>query len=202
MPDTLSMLYLLVLQLCQFYLFILVMRFAMHFARADFYNPLVQSIIKATDWLVAPLQKIIRPGRRIDPATLIAAVLFGAITTAIISKIVFAEQALSIPGLFLAGVLGAAYTLLQMYMLAIIALVIMSWIAPRPSHPAPLLIAQITYPIIAPLQRIIPPIGGMIDLSPLVAFFGITIAKIGINSITNLPIVKTIISNLIIVGLQ
>lgn len=187
MPSTLW----LFVQLFQLYLFILMMRFALHFARADFYNPLVQGIIKATDWLVAPLQKVLRPGRHFDPATLVAALLFSAITSAVLSKVMPVSLG-NIAALLCAGVLGTFYTLLRMYMLAIIALAIMSWIAPQPTHPAPLLIAQITRPILAPLQRIIPPLGGMIDISPLIAIFGIKILQIVIA-----PAASTFIPELI-----
>lgn len=188
----------LVMQLFQLYLFILVMRFALHFARADFYNPLVQSIIKATDWLIAPLQKILRPGRHIDPATLVAAVLFSAITTALVSRLLPVSPA-SIVALLCAGVLGSIYILLQMYTVALFAMVIMSWVAPQPTHPAPLLILQILRPLVAPFQRIIPPLFGTIDLSPLVIFFGIVIAK---NIVILLANCIHTIPNLIIVGLQ
>lgn len=188
----------LLMQLFQLYLFILMMRFALHFARADFYNPLVQGIIKATDWLVAPLQKILRPGRHIDPATLVAAVLFSAITSALISRLLPVSP-INIVGLLIAGALGSVYMLLQMYTVALFAMILMSWVAPQPTHPAPLLIVQIIRPLMAPLQRIIPPLGGVIDLSPLVVFFGIVVAK---NIVIILANYIHIIPKLIIVGLQ
>lgn len=192
----------LLLQLFQLFLFILMMRFALHLARADFYNPLVQGIIKATDWLVAPLQKVIRPGRHIDPATFIAGVAFAAITSALISTMAIGATPLSlqsVTALIGAGVLGAVYTLLRMYMLAIFGRVIMSWIMPQPTHPAPLLILQITRPLMAPLQRFIPPIGGMIDISPLVVIIGITLLQNLVIQLAN-HIITT--HTLIIVGLQ
>ena len=188
----------LLLQLFQLFLFILMMRFALHLARADFYNPLVQGIIKATDWLVAPLQKVIRPGRYIDPATLIAGVAFAAITSALLSRVT-PTSLQNVMTLVSAGGVGAVYTLLRMYMLAIFAGVIMSWIMPQPSHPAPLLILQITRPLMAPLQRIIPPIGGVIDISPLIVVFGITILQNIVIELANHIITA---HDLIIVGLQ
>lgn len=166
--------------LFQLYLFVLMMRFALHLARADFYNPLVQTIIKATDWVVAPIQKVVRPGRHVDLATLIAAVLFGALTTAALHYLVIHQvvvKGVVITGFLGAGIIGAACTLLNVYFLGLIALAIMSWVAPRPTHPAPLLIIQITRPILAPVQRFVPPIGGMIDLSPMIVLFAILLTK-------------------------
>ena len=166
--------------LFQLYLFILTMRFALHLARTDFYNPLVQIIIKLTDWLIAPLQKLVRPGRYVDAATVIAAVLFGALTTAVLFWLSIGQVVVfpRLVAIFIgAGALGAAYSLLNVYFLGLIALAIMSWIAPRPTHPAPLLIIQITRPILAPVQRFVPPIGGVIDLSPMIVLFAIWLIK-------------------------
>jgi YggT family protein len=57
------------------------------------------------------------------------------------------------------------FTLLN---LAILARVLLSWIRVSPYHPAVELLYRITEPILAPLRRIIPPIG-MVDISPIVA---------------------------------
>lgn len=53
--------------------------------------------------------------------------------------------------------------------LAILAEVLLSWIRPDPYHPAVQFIRSITSPILDPLRRVIPPIGGMFDISPIVA---------------------------------
>ena len=57
------------------------------------------------------------------------------------------------------------FTLLS---LAILARVLLSWVRVSPYHPAVELLYQITDPILAPLRRIIPPVG-MMDISPIIA---------------------------------
>ena len=57
------------------------------------------------------------------------------------------------------------FTLLS---LAILARVLLSWVRVNPYHPAVEFLYQITEPILAPLRRIIPPVG-MADISPIVA---------------------------------
>jgi YggT family protein len=52
--------------------------------------------------------------------------------------------------------------------LAIVARVLLSWFRVNPYHPAIQLLYQVTEPILAPLRRVIPPLG-MLDISPLVA---------------------------------
>jgi len=57
------------------------------------------------------------------------------------------------------------FTLLS---LAILARVLLSWVRVSPYHPAVELLYRITEPILAPLRRVIPPIG-MVDISPVIA---------------------------------
>ncbi len=54
--------------------------------------------------------------------------------------------------------------------LAILARVLLSWVSVSPYHPAVELLYQITEPILAPLRRVIPPVG-MMDISPIIAMF-------------------------------
>lgn len=53
--------------------------------------------------------------------------------------------------------------------LAIIARALISWVPVDPYNPAVRFLDQITEPIMAPLRRVIPPIGGAIDITPIVA---------------------------------
>ncbi len=57
------------------------------------------------------------------------------------------------------------FTLLN---LAILARVLLSWVRVSPYHPAVELLYRITEPILAPLRRIIPPLG-MVDISSVIA---------------------------------
>ncbi len=57
------------------------------------------------------------------------------------------------------------FTLLS---LAVLARVLLSWVRVSPYHPAVEFLYRITEPILAPLRRIIPPLG-MVDLSPVIA---------------------------------
>ena len=52
--------------------------------------------------------------------------------------------------------------------LAILARVLLSWVRVSPYHPAVEFLYRITEPILAPLRRVIPPVG-MADISPIVA---------------------------------
>ena len=71
--------------------------------------------------------------------------------------------------------------LLQVYLYAVIAWIILSWIRVSPDHPVArvsVFLDRIIYPILLPLRRVIPPLrlgGGLLDLSPIVLIIAIQI---------------------------
>jgi YggT family protein len=68
--------------------------------------------------------------------------------------------------------------LLQVYSYVLLARALVSWIPNLdPYNPIVQFLYQITEPVLDPIRRLIPPVGGMIDISMLVAFFGIMILQ-------------------------
>jgi YggT family protein len=59
---------------------------------------------------------------------------------------------------------------LSLYNYVILARVLISWFNPNPYNPIVDAIYRLTEPVLAPIRRILPPMGGF-DLSPLVVFF-------------------------------
>jgi YggT family protein len=64
------------------------------------------------------------------------------------------------------GILNLLFTVLS---LAVIARALLSWFDPGLRYPISQLLVDLTEPIIAPIRRVVPPVGGMNDLSPLIA---------------------------------
>ncbi len=60
---------------------------------------------------------------------------------------------------------------------AVIARALISWVPMDPYNPIVRFLDSITEPILGPLRRIIPPIGGTIDISPIVALILIQIVQ-------------------------
>ncbi len=75
---------------------------------------------------------------------------------------------------FIINFFDLLFTLLSF---AIIARALISWVPVDPYNPAVRFLDQITNPIIAPLRRVIPPIGGAIDITPIVALVLIQIVQ-------------------------
>ncbi|MBX6753250.1 MAG: YggT family protein [Thermorudis peleae] len=53
--------------------------------------------------------------------------------------------------------------------LAIVIRAVLSWFDPTASNPISRFLVQLTEPLIAPIRRVLPLVGGVLDLSPLVA---------------------------------
>ncbi len=146
--------------------FILLLRFWLPWVGADFRNPVSQGILKATSPLINPLRRILPSIGRIDTATVLVAFLVQAITVVAVLLI------MGIPVLPKFVVIASIFELLtlslRMFTFAIILRIVLSWIAPNTYNPATALLADLTDPILRPLRRYIPPIGGF-DVSPIFA---------------------------------
>ena len=59
--------------------------------------------------------------------------------------------------------------LLRLYLILIVVRAVLSWLRPDPTAPLVRLLNWITEPALAPIRRILPPIGGRVDLSPMIA---------------------------------
>ncbi|GAA3893365.1 YggT family protein [Halomonas cibimaris] len=156
------------------YLFILMLRFLLQASGADYYNPMSQSVVKITQPVVQPFQRFLGPvAGRFDLATLAA----GAVLKILSIIAIFMIIGVGIPplgGVLIAGVAALLGAILKIYFFALIVMIILSWVAPNASHPGALLVMQLVEPIMAPVRRVIPPLG-MIDLSPIVVFIGINL---------------------------
>jgi YggT family protein len=59
--------------------------------------------------------------------------------------------------------------LFRVYSILILIRVLLTWVSVSPYHPAIRILHQVTDPVILPLRRLIPPIGGTVDVSPIAA---------------------------------
>lgn len=67
---------------------------------------------------------------------------------------------------------------LQLYSYVLLARALVSWIPNLdPYHPAVQFLYQITEPVLEPIRKIIPPLGGVMDISIIVAFFAIIVLE-------------------------
>jgi YggT family protein len=147
----------------------LIARFLMQLLRAPFRNPIGQAVVALTDWAVKPLRRILPGFRGIDWASLIAAFVFQLLW--LLALYAIFGRGFSLSGEGIAYVLGISVVELikgMLWLLVIVVIVqaVLSWVAP--DGPLAGLLNAMTFPFLRPLRRVIPPIGGALDLTPLI----------------------------------
>jgi len=149
---------------------VLLLRILLEAVRADWYNPVCQALIKITDPLVKPVSKLTPRAGKVNLAAII--VLYVLQVVGLLILYLLAGQTPDPLVLALLAVMRLVRLLLVVYMVLIIATVIVSWIGQNVRHPIIPLLFQLTDPVLAPIRRVMPDLGGF-DLSPLVAIIAI-----------------------------
>ncbi|HET8876318.1 MAG TPA: YggT family protein [Casimicrobiaceae bacterium] len=147
----------------------LLLRLVMQLLRAPFRNPLGQAVMALTDWIVKPLRKVLPGYRGVDWATVVSAIVFQFAWLLALQFTFGRAFALFGPGiafLLLATVIALVKALLWLVIIVVFAQAILSWVAP--DGPLAGVLNALTFPVLRPVRRVVPPIGGMLDLSPLI----------------------------------
>ena len=147
------------------YVMILLLRIWMQWARTDFYNPLSQFIVKVTQPIVGPLRRVIPSLGPIDSSSLLVAFLLMTIKYPLLLLIQSGEISLS-PYNLQFGLISVIKSAGYLVFWVIIIRSIMSWISQGRS-PMDYVLLQLTEPLMAPVRRIIPAMGGL-DFSAMV----------------------------------
>ena len=158
------------------YLLIIMLRFLLQIARADFYNPMSQFAVKATNPALLPLRKIIPGVMGIDLASLVLALLLQYVVIQV-SAFILGFGLINPLSVVIWGLVGTLALTVNIFFWSLIIMVIASWVAPQSGHPALLLVNQLVEPIMAPFRKIMPDMGG-IDLSPIFAFLALNVAQV------------------------
>jgi YggT family protein len=139
-------------------------------------------VMAVTDWLVKPLRRMLPKSlaqSRVDWASVIAAVIL-ALAYALLWALLFGVLmgALELAPVVLLTLLSFALKMLvrvalQTLFILVLGFAILSWV--QPGSPAYALLGRLTEPLLAPLRRVVPAVGG-VDLSALVLIVLLQIA--------------------------
>ncbi len=150
---------------CAFFL-----RFWMQWARVPFHNPFAQFVVRVTDFAVRPLRKIIPGLFGLDWSSLLllfSAELLSVLAVHWVMGYPFSVAgAQVIPGFLLMALAATLSLVLYVLMGFILIQAVLSWINPFSPY-APVFYA-LARPLLAPFQKLIPPIGG-VDVTPVAA---------------------------------
>ena len=153
------------------YLLIVLLRFVLQLVRANFYNPLCQFVVKATQPLLKPLRRIIPSIFGLDMSSLVLAILVQLALMALTLLLTYGTTGYPLQ-LFIWSIIGVTALFLKIFFFALIISVILSWVAPGSHNPGAELVNQICEPALAPFRKILPNLGGL-DLSPIFAFLAL-----------------------------
>ena len=158
------------------YLLIILLRFILQLVRADFYNPLSQFVVRATQPLVRPLRRLIPGLAGLDLASLILAIIVQLLLMAL--TLLLMGYGADIPGLagqlLIWSIIGVTSLFIKVFFFALIVSVILSWVAPGSYNPGAQLVNQLCEPVLAPFRKLIPNLGGL-DISPIFAFIALNL---------------------------
>lgn len=156
------------------YATLVLLRFLLQWVRADFYNPLSQFIVKATQPVLNPLRRVIPSISGLDTASLVLAWL--VITLEQLAILAIGGLGVQPVAAMLLAIPEMVSLIINIFLFAILIGVIISWINPGSYNPAIGLIHSLTEPLLNPVRRRLPDMGGL-DLSPMVVMVGLVVLE-------------------------
>ena len=156
-------------------LLILLLRFLLQLVGADFYNPISQLLNRITNPLLSPLRRVVPRFRRQDLSPLVLLLLVQMLCMVGMLAL-YGRPLPGLPMLLAWALVGVLVLTLNLYFFILLAVIILSWVAPGSAHPMVRLMYQLCAPVMAPFRAMLPPMGGL-DLSPILLFIAINILE-------------------------
>lgn len=158
------------------YLIALLLRLLLQWVRAGFHNPIAQFLVTITNPLLRPLRRVVPGFAGIDWALVVLILAVQILEIMLLALIVGAP----IPGVAALLVLSLGHLLrliIYIYIVTIIVQVVISWVNPHAYNAATVLIYSLNDPLLRPVRRLLPPLGGL-DLTPLLVLIGLNLLLI------------------------
>jgi len=165
------------------YISLVMIRFLLAIVRADFYNPISQTIVRFTNPPLVLLRRIIPPVGRIDTSAIVLMLILQLLELWLRTFII--GHPVPVTALFVLAIFELIKLTIWVYIIALILQAIMSWINPgmyQMQNPMVSILHQLTTPIMKPIRNILPRTG-MIDFSPMLAIIGLYVLLIIVNGI-------------------
>lgn len=156
------------------YLLIVLLRFILQLVKADFYNPISQFIVRATQPLLRPVRRVIPGFGGVDLAALVLALLLQFLLMTVVLVLLGVNPGALLPNLLVWSLIGITSLFIKVFFFALIISVILSWVAQGSHNPGALLVQQICEPLLEPFRRLLPSLGGL-DISPIFAFLALNL---------------------------
>lgn len=162
------------------YIGAVLIRFLLALARANFYNPLSQFLVKITNPVLAPLRRLIPPLGKLDTAAVVLAL--GLMILKVFLLVGIQGDSVNFVTVIVFSVVELLRMVINIYIFALIIQAVLSWVGNSYGNPLADLLNSMTDPILRPIRRVVPTIG-MVDLSPMVAILLLYVVLIVLRSI-------------------
>ena len=166
------------------YIILLLLRIIFALVRADFYNPLSQTIVQLTNPPLLILRKVIPPWGRLDLAAVVFIVLLKLVELWL--RLALLGYSFGMGTLLMAAIRELLTVTVWIFIISLVVEVVMSWVQAggggQGRNPIARLVADINRPLLTPLRRILPNTGA-IDFSPMLALISLYIVLILVQSL-------------------
>ena len=159
---------------------LIAVRFLAQLCGVSGYNPISITLRRVTNVIVLPLSRLLPSGNRFSPGALLALILIQVVFIALMLGLVGQLDAFNVLQALIWSALGAAGLLVSIIFYSVIAMIVVSFLAPQSSHPAVEFIWELTEPVMAPLRQVLPPMGGL-DFSPIILFIALNVVRVSLG---------------------
>ena len=159
---------------------LIAVRFLAQLGGVSGYNPISMTLRRVTNVIVLPLSRLLPNGNRFSPGALLALILIQVVFIALMFGLVGQLDAFNVLQALIWSALGAAGLLVSIIFYSVIAMIVVSFLAPQSSHPAVEFIWELTEPVMAPLRQVLPPMGGL-DFSPIILFIALNVVRVSLG---------------------
>lgn len=156
------------------YILVVMLRFLLQWVNADFYNPYSEFIVKITHPPLRLFRRYIPSIGKIDTSCIIFALALQMIVD--FSILLLSGVSPTVATLSLLAISQLLTIVINIFVFAILARIVLSWVAPANYNAGISIIHSLTEPILQVCRKLVPVISG-IDLSPLIALVGLQLAK-------------------------
>jgi len=152
------------------YILIVLLRFLFQLARADFYNPLSQFIVKASNPPLARLHQLIPSLWGVDLGAIVLLLILEGLRLALTAMMLGHTPRAS--GVLILSIGELLKLAVYVVVFSIFVRALLSWVSTGAHNPMARLLGSFTEPLLAPARRLLPTTGGL-DLSPIIVFLGL-----------------------------
>jgi YggT family protein len=149
------------------YILIVLLRFLFQLVRVDFYNPLSQFIVKASNPPLARLHKLIPSLWGIDLGAIVLLLILVGLRLALTALMLGHTPRVS--GVLILSIGELLKLTVYVIVFSIFVRALLSWVSSGTHNPMARLLGSFTEPLLAPARRLLPATGGL-DLSPIIVF--------------------------------